>query len=235
MDYKDTRTNKRVGPTLLHTAITNRPYVTELDGFEEIIAASAPGADNIQTVVLTSATPIQEEAMTYAEWVAQGKAEFQTDVEALKLSAAQSVQLSNAVRDNLTEHGLIQLSAGEDASPADAIAAVKGAGEKIVELSGTIDTMRTEALRLSADSEVQELVDAGRVLPKDKESYVELKLSNPDLFDKIVPEKPLVELSREAGVEGDDDASKKKTVDDELTRLSKVAKRAGIPILVADD
>ena len=48
MDYTDTRTNKKVGPTLLHTCVTNRPYVTDLDDYEEVVAATADDlpADN---------------------------------------------------------------------------------------------------------------------------------------------------------------------------------------------
>lgn len=225
MNYTDTRTAKQVGPTLLHTAITNRPYVTELDGFEEIIAASAEGVDDIEMVVLTADTEEQGEEMplTREEHIAALKADHNIDVDALQARAEQGVALSNAVRDKLTEHGLIQLSAGADATQDDLLGAVDTAAEKIVELSNTIDEQRNEALRLSAESAVQELVEAGRVLPKDKESFVELKLSNPELFEKIVPEKPLIELSREDGMEPTDQGPAN-AVEAEIARLSNIAK-----------
>lgn len=233
MNYVDTRSDTRVGPTLLHTAITNRPYVTELDGFEEIIAASAHGADDFETVVLTSATQTQEETMTREEHIASLKADHGIDVEALQRQATEGVALSNSVRDKLTEHGLIQLSAGAEASQADLLAAVDGAAEKIVELSGTIDTQREDAARAAAESSVEELVLSGRVLPKDQASYVELKLTNPDLFDKIVPEKPLVELSREDGLDPTH-SSHEQTVEAEIARLSNVARdKFDAPISVA--
>ena len=235
MDYTDTRTDKRVGPTLLHTAITNRPYVTELDGFEEIIAASAEGADSIQMVVLTAASDEQGDDMplTREEHIAALKADHNLDVEALITRAEEGVALSNAVRDKLTEHGLIELSAGSEASQADLVGAVETAAGRIVELSNTIEAQREESLRLSAETAVQELVDAGRILPKDKESYVELKLSNEALFDKIVPEKPIIELSREDGTEPTDQGPAK-AVEDEVTRLSNVAKdKLDAPITLA--
>jgi hypothetical protein len=220
MDYTDTRSNKRVGPTLLHTAITNRPYVTGLDGFEEIIAASASG-EGIETVVLTS-TPIQEEAMTREEHIAALKADG-LDVADLQRRADEGVALSNAVRTNFTEFGLIQLSNGEEASPAEIVGLVTAAGSKIVELTGTIDTMNEEAAKLSATAAVDELVAAGKVLPKDKDHYVELKLTQPDLFEKFVPEKPIVELSAEGGT-SPIDTTPDSIVAGEIARLSNVAK-----------
>jgi hypothetical protein len=36
LDYTDTKTGEKVGPTLLHMAITNRPYITGLDAFDEV-------------------------------------------------------------------------------------------------------------------------------------------------------------------------------------------------------
>lgn len=59
MDYKDTKTDQRVGPTLLHSCFTNRPYVTGLEDYEEIAASHsddgevkvfeqpAPGANDV--------------------------------------------------------------------------------------------------------------------------------------------------------------------------------------------
>jgi hypothetical protein len=43
MDYTDTRTGQKVGPTLLHSCITNRPYVVGLGDYEEVVAATRAG------------------------------------------------------------------------------------------------------------------------------------------------------------------------------------------------
>lgn len=226
LDYTDTTTGERVGPTLLHTLVTNRPYVTGLDEFKELVAASADGADDdTDMVVLTSATDTKEESMTYDEWVAAGKADHDTDVADLQRRAAEAdgaVKLSNAIQNKLAEHGLIALSAGQEVSTDELVTAVNDAGEKIVSLSGTIDTMRTEAATTAATAEVDGLIRAGKVYPKDKDAYVELKLSNAALFDKMVPEKPIVKLSAEDGVVPTDD-SHESEVTAEVDRYVKLA------------
>jgi hypothetical protein len=51
LDYTDTNTGKKAGPTLCHVAVTNRPYITNLDEYEEIIKASADNSD--EAVLLT--------------------------------------------------------------------------------------------------------------------------------------------------------------------------------------
>lgn len=51
-NYVDTRTGKAVGPTLLHVAVTNRPYVVGLEDYKEVLAASNMAEDKV--VVYTS-------------------------------------------------------------------------------------------------------------------------------------------------------------------------------------
>lgn len=160
--------------------------------------------------------------MTREEHIAALKADHGIDVEALQSQAAAGVALSNAVRDKLTEHGLVQLSAGDSATEVDTVSIVDAAATQLVELSNTINTQREEAAHAAATAAVDELVSAGRVLPKDKDSYVKLKLSNAELFDEIVPDKPLVELSREDGLTPVD-GSHENAVEAEIARLSNVA------------
>lgn len=45
MNYTDTSTGRKVGPALLHSCITNRPYVTGLGDYEEVVAATAEAYD----------------------------------------------------------------------------------------------------------------------------------------------------------------------------------------------
>ena len=40
LDYTDTSTGQKVGPALLHTAITNRPHLVDLEPYEPVVAAS---------------------------------------------------------------------------------------------------------------------------------------------------------------------------------------------------
>jgi hypothetical protein len=61
LDYTDTRTGQKVGPALLHHCITNRPYVVDLEPYQEIAASASPGS---QVLMLTApgapaATPIR--------------------------------------------------------------------------------------------------------------------------------------------------------------------------------
>lgn len=42
LDYTDTRTGKKAGPALLHVAITNRPHLTDLDDFQEVLMVGRP-------------------------------------------------------------------------------------------------------------------------------------------------------------------------------------------------
>ena len=53
LNYLDTKTNKHVGPTLIHVAATNRPYLTDLDGYQTVSASVDTVED--ETVLLLSA------------------------------------------------------------------------------------------------------------------------------------------------------------------------------------
>src|SRR4029079_13588940 len=94
LNYVDSRTNKPAGPTLLHSCVTNRPYVLELEDYEEIVAATS---DRKSEAVLLSATPSTAEAevaeadqvpeeteMTLDALLAELKNEHSIDVSALQ-------------------------------------------------------------------------------------------------------------------------------------------------------
>lgn len=228
LNYTDTRTGQRVGPTLLHTAITNRPYVTELEDFEEIVAASASGADiTSQLVVLTSAADHKETQMplTLDELLAELKTDHDIDVAALQADAAQketAMALSNKIQEELVGTGLLKLSNTDETVDADTlIGAVAEAGNRIVELSNKVDSLVEEGAKKEAASEVEKLVLSGHILPAKKDAMTKLRLDNPDLFAELVPEKPVVKLSVESGQEPTDE-SHAQTVADEIARLSQV-------------
>lgn len=94
LNYTDTKTGKKAGPTLLHVAVTNRPYVTGLDPYQEIVAASAE-YDGEPALLQMSATSDSEEAAvprTLDEILAELKADHNLDVPALQaqLSAVEA-------------------------------------------------------------------------------------------------------------------------------------------------
>lgn len=233
LDYTDTSTGKRVGPTLLHTAITNRPYVTNLDPFEEVIAASNSGADIQNQVLVLSPADNEEIPMTLEEMLAALKADHGIDVTELQEKAAQvdaSVALSNKIQEQLVGTGLLTLSNTDQTVDADTlIGAVAEAGNRIVELSGKVDTLIQSAAQTDAANSVDKLVRTGHVLPRDRDAYVELKLSNPALFDKLIPTEPVVKLSGERGTEPLDEAPEE-AISAEVDRLIKLAADNGVPI-----
>jgi hypothetical protein len=215
MNYTDNKVDKQVGPTLLHVAVTNRPYVTGLDSYEELIAASA---DNYEDVVMFSN---EEHSMTKDELLAELKAEHGIDVGELEvaLSAAQSdreqiVRLGAALADS----DYIALSEGEEIGLSDVLAGVTKLAEENVELSNQVQ----EGVRLSVEREVDDLVAQARIFPSQRDAFVELKLSNEEMFDALVPDSPIVALGDEQGTSHSDANSRKpeEDIDDEIARLT---------------
>ena len=230
LNYTDTKTGAKVGPTLLHNCITNRPYVTNLEDFEEVLAMSAPGVDitnQDQIVVLTAAPSLSKEKKmaTLDELFAELKSDHGIDVAALQVKAAdadKAVALSAKIQEELVGTGLLKLTAGEEVSADTLIGAVAEAGSQIVELSAKVNTLVEDAAKAAASAEVEKLVLSGHILPKDKDAMLELRLSNAELFEKLIPENPVVKLSNEDGFEPADNAHKE-TVETEIARLTAVA------------
>lgn len=225
LDYTDTRTGKRMGPTLIHVAVTNRPYIVNLDGFEELLAASNVGDDIENQVLVLSTADNEEIPMTLEEMLAELKANHNIDVSELQTKAAQAdaaVALSNTIQEQLVSTGLLTLSNSDQTVTADVlVGAVAEAGTKIMELSGKIDGLVTDAAKTAATVEVEKLIRTGYIYPVNKEDQIELKLSNPDLFKRLLPTQPLVKLSVENGEEPVDE-QQETTVTAEIDRLAKV-------------
>jgi len=234
LNYTDTRTNQKVGPTLLHVAVTNRPYVVGLEDYKEVIAASAIGAnavDGMREAVVLSAPNSQEDKMELDDLKAELKADYGIDVDALVLSAGvvdNAVALSNSVQEALTEQGFLALSNDGEPSTEDLVGAINKAGEQIVSLTAEVEAVRTEKAKTDAESHVDSLVRSGHILPKNRDAQVTLLLSNAELFDQLLPEQPLVRLSNEGGEIGTHPADEKPAGDvaAEVNRLAELAKNA---------
>lgn len=219
MDYEDTKTQKRVGPALLHHCLTNRPYITNLDPYEEVVAATADMEwDDLEPVILSQA----EGSMTKEEMLAALKAEHNIDVEALQGVAAQRTDTGAALSqivDALNGTGAVQLTGGE-LTAGDVVGA-------IVELSGKVTALSdsNEELRLaSAKAEVADYIGKGRLLPKSEEKAIEMLLSGDrDGLDNFLSpaDKPYIALNRQSGVTQPDGAQKQESdVDAEIMRLT---------------
>lgn len=221
MDYTDTRSDKKVGPTLLHVAVTNRPHVVELDDFEDLIAASAESSG--ENITLTS---LKENPVTLDELLEELKnehgidvPELQTKAEQVEQAVALSAQLTSTL-DKLNESGIVALSNKDGAvSNDDIVAAVAQLGEKNVELSAKVDTLVEDQKKNKAEVRVDELVKDGFILPAKRDAYLAILLSNAEQFEALIPDKPLVALSAETLVTPEDE-QQNKSVEEEILRLT---------------
>lgn len=249
LDYIDTKTGERVGPTLLHCAVTNRPYITDLDGWSELIAASADTQDD-ETVLLGAVETSEENTMpkTLEETLAELKEAHGIDVTALQSKVAEkeaeTAELSNALgalQAKVTEKDeeTAQLSnvlggEGEEITLANvAEAVVQLAAEKkdlevkfeeqAVSLSA-LQTERDDANHKLAENEIDEYVRKGRILPKQRDAMVELSITNRETFETLLPEDAIVSLSEE-GVTTHEDTNSDETKDaqDKVKRYLEMA------------
>jgi hypothetical protein len=215
LDYTDTKTGEKVGPTLLHMAITNRPYITGLDAFDEVIAASADTSD--EDTVLLGAADIEETnmPMTRDEMIAALKANHDIDVEALIESSVDGQELATLSS---------ALGADVELSVGDVAEAVLELSAKNTEQAVQIETLMDErnTLKLSAaEGEIDVLVREGRILPKQRNRMLRLSMEDREAFEELLPETSLVSLS-EDGVTTHE-STNSKSAEAEIDRLVNLA------------
>ncbi len=247
LDYTDTKTGKKVGPTLLHTCVTNRPYVTDLDDYEEIVAATSDTSE--RAVLLTPApAPVAEPEQktqradketpdmgdtpatdttaakpSLEELLAALKNDHNIDVSALQAKAKDnenSASLSQALVEALTTAGVVKLTNADDKpSTEDVVGAVAELATSNVALTNRVQGLE----RKDAENAVDALIAAGRIRPAERDARVELKLSNSDMFDRLLPGEPIVALTKETGVTPPKDEAHNKDLDADIVRLSQLA------------
>lgn len=215
MDYTDTRTGQKVGPTLLHVAVTNRPYLTNLDDYQEIISASADMSDEQKPVILQFANEpapaapvveptVEEVSMTLDELIQKLKDDHGVDVPALQTKAASADQSDKLVS---ALSNVLVTATGQKVEPKNETVSIDEVGAAVVELAAEKVTLAQEvanqkaeidALKLTAaTAEVESLVRAGRILPHQQEVMVKLSVNDRPTFDALVPEKAIVSLSED--------------------------------------
>ena len=197
LDYTDTRTNTKAGPTLLHHCLTNRPYVTDLDDYEEVLTASADYTGDAIVLAQEALRMTREELIAAA--LEQG-----IDIEALQSQVAQRTDMSQLTA-MLTEalrpaSGELQLTAGsgETVTLSDVVGAVAELAEKNVALSSTVGELRKDA----AEREVDGYIGVGRLLPKSRSKAIKMVLSGDreGLDDFLAPvDAPYVRLNHVEG------------------------------------
>lgn len=220
MNYSDTKTGEKKGPALLHVAVTNRPYITNLEDFEEIVAASADTSGEAP-VVLIPATET-EENMDLDQMLAALKDEHGIDVLALQSQAESgNKELLTALSSVLKpeEEEFVELSVKDVAD------AVIELAEERVALSGQIaaleaanDTMAAQ----KAEDEVDALIQAGRILPKQRDVMISLSREDRAKFDALVPEDSIVSLSAD-GLDTFDAPQASEEMEKNIERLANLA------------
>jgi phage I-like protein len=240
MNYTDTRTGEKVGPTLLHTCVTNRPYVTGLEDYQEILAATSDTSGDAAVLlaadVLDVETPPTEETteMTDAQKTDETpvppsledllgalKTHHSIDVPSLQAQAAEAVKtaaLSQTLAAALKDAGVVKLANTEPdtVSTEDVVGAVAELANSNVTLTDRVNKLE----RKDAEHIVDALIGEGRVMPKQRPGFVELRLTNQTMFDQLVPAEPIVKLSNENGVTPPQDDAHTKDVDKEVARLA---------------
>jgi hypothetical protein len=228
LDYEDTSSGQRVGPTLLHVAATNRPYLTNLEPYQQIVAASNVSGEDVEVLSDEDADtssdepePEQEDApMELEEMLALLKDEHGIDVAALQESASQL----EAAQAELANVGL-SASDGTEITAVDIAEAVVELSKAVKEQGETVSGLRSENERLvrqRAETEVDELISVGRVLPRQRDDMIAISLSNHEMFERLVPETPVVSLS-EDGVTVHEEPEKAKAHEEIVDRYVALA------------
>lgn len=223
-DYTDSSTGAKAGPTLLHVAVTNRPYVNNLDDFKEVLAATA---DNTGEVVVLTPPKETEVPPTKDELIAQLKDGHGIDVEALLAAAAapppapDTAALAAAVTEALKGAGVKLTAEGEDGELklSDVSAAVVELAADNKGLRETVGSLQQQR----AEDEVDRYIEAGRLLPKTRTTAVQLALTNREALETILApaDKPYVQLTQQQGVPANDGEQRQEAdVEGELARLT---------------
>lgn len=214
LDYPDVNeAGKTRGPTLLHVAVTNRPYIGDLTDFEEIVAASADVL-GVDTPEVWSPANEAEDDMDLDELLEKLKTEhgidavtMQADLTAAQeaLDAKEGEPAEDKTKELVTALSNVLGAAGNKVTPADdelgiddvANAVIELSGEKI-QLSAKVEAQGEQLTKLlteKAEAEVDALVKDGRILPKQRDTFVELSMTDRAKFDALLPEDSVVALS----------------------------------------
>lgn len=147
-NYVDTRTGKAVGPTLLHVAVTNRPYVVGLEDYKEILSASHI-AENTVTVYssVNNEPQVADNSLDKTQLSASPIGAIQ------ETTMSETLTLEGALEYLKAEHGIDvpALQASVDELKADVEKQASLSNELAASLSALLKD--SEAVQLSAEGE----------------------------------------------------------------------------------
>jgi len=158
--------------------------------------------------------------MTLDELIAALLENHGIDVEALQAQAEEAsaaTELSNQLATQLAE--TLELSSTDNTVDTETlVGAIAELAQEKVSLSARIETLEKDR----AGHIVQALINEGYILPHQKDTYVDLRLTNPEMFDKLIPSEPLVKLGSMAGQEQAPAAQQEELdIDAEVERYTK--------------
>ena len=218
LNYPDTTTGETHGPTLLHVAVTNRPYITNLDSFEEIVAASAD--TSVEAPVVLIPAPTTEEKMELDQILTMLKDEHDIDV----LDLQQKAEAGDSNKELVAALSGVVAPGTEAVTIKDVADAVIELAEERVALSSQVSDLvaANEAMSLkAAEDEIDGYIRAGRVLPKQRDAMISLSRNDRDTFDSLLPEDAIVALS-ESGLTVHD-APEAEAFEKSVERLAAIA------------
>lgn len=218
MSYRNNLTGEVKSPVLLHVAGTNRPFITNLSGFQEVLSMSDTSTDGDDIVILSEDKG--GTAMSKDELIAALR-DYGVDVADLQRRAAavdDFAALSNIIDTedaNLTLSEVAQATVELDEQRTELQNQVASITAQCEELQKERDTLRMSA----AETEVDSLISEGRILPKSRDKMIELSVRDRDLFDSLVPDEPIISLSAGQTHTTYENGADEAAVDEEVDRL----------------
>lgn len=253
LNFEDKETGERIGPTLLHVAVTNRPYLTNLDEYSEVTKLSADNSGE-DPILLTPVEESDQEPKKQKKKVAKLAAEqpkviekeTSMDMESVKAwlnergftavkadeytdlqtKAAKATELSAKLEETNNQLKLSETEKLDIETVGNALVELSAAND---DLTKTVEAQREEIdqMKLSAaETEIEGYISSGRILPKQKDVMVKLYLSDRATFDELLPEESLVTLS-EHGVTVHEKPKTNGLTDDDRKRYQEMASRLG--------
>lgn len=238
-DWTDPYTETNWGPTLRHVALTNVPYVKGTSGFapielsegEEIVFAEN-AVESQQESADIDAGKGEATVPTLDELKAALKSDHGIDVDSLsaRVDAAESEkvkyeQLKDALKSvELSEESLSEV--GELREKADLSVQLS---ERVENLESALEAERKARSREAAESKVRPYLAAGKIVEADKEKFIELCETSPEIAETALRALSGNVLLSEVGI-GEKQNDSSLGVDDvdaeaEISRLAELAKK----------
>jgi len=219
LDYVDASTGKSHGPTIIHNALTNAPYIKGLTPFEAValgeedaegavvIALEAnEGGDMTLDELIAQVTEISDEDLKagllkarpvlFDAAVDEGE---KVDLEAVKAEA--KLEGTKELVAALSEAAGITVAMSEDGEKVDTVDV--STNPAFVALSETVAELKAGVARSAVEATVDAAIAEGKILPVQRDGMITVGLSEGGvkLLESLIPAQAVVDLS-ETGTTG---------------------------------